>query len=181
MIKKIIERYKKTSELNKFLTKGVILYFLWRIFRKYMLLWGQYEDLTYAFAALYLKVSDFFLRITGFESLVDYDTNKLWIKGSENSIEVVYDCLGINLFVVFAIFIVIYPGKLISKLWYLPSGLIIIFILNAMRMSAMAYIADVKPQNFDVFHHFIFQGVIYIAIFLMWFGFVRLSAKNQKA
>lgn len=181
MLKKIIEKFNKSSELNKFLTKGVVLYFLWRIFRKYMLLWGQYEDYTSAFAGLYLKVSDFFLKFLGFASIADYDTNKLWIKGSENSIEIVYDCLGTNLFAIFLIFIIIYPGRLISKLWYIPSGLIVIFILNAMRMSAMAYVAYVKPQNFDVFHHFIFQGIIYISIFLMWFGFVRLSAKYIKS
>ncbi|MBP7506869.1 MAG: exosortase/archaeosortase family protein [Prolixibacteraceae bacterium] len=181
MFKKLKEKYNKTSELNKFLVKGISLYFIWRVFRKYMLLWGQYEDYTDKFADVYLNLSQFFLKITGFKTFVDFDLNKLWIAGAEKSIEVVYDCLGTNLFVVFTIFIIIYPGKIITKLWYIPAGVAVIFLLNAIRMSAMAYIADVSPQNFEIFHHFIFQGVIYGVIFLMWFGFVRLSAFQKKS
>jgi len=177
----LIEKYRKASELDRFLVKGASIYIIWRIIRKYMIVWGQYEDFTNSFSKIYLTISEFFLSIMGFETYADYEEKKLWINGSLESVEIVYDCLGINLFFIFTIFILAFKSRILTKLWYIPAGLTIIFLLNAIRISCLTYIVFAHPENVDLFHHFIFQGIIYMCIFLMWYAFVKLTAKQKTA
>ena len=113
------------------------------------------------------------------DTSVSYIERKLWINGANDAIEIVYDCLAINLFFVFMVFIIAYPGKLKTKLWYIPFGIVVIFILNSMRMAALTLIVAKNPHLMDLFHHFIFQGLIYVFIFLMWWYFTKIGDVNK--
>lgn len=175
MFVKLLDKYRNTTDLNRFLIKGGSLFLLWRVFRKWMILKGQYTDFTQVISKVYLKLAYSFLRIFGVDVTADYSCRKLWVTGSENAIEVVYDCLGVNLFFIFAVFIVAYPGKLKTKLWFIPFGFAVIFLLNAMRMAALTLIVNKYPEQMDLFHHFIFQGIIYIGIFAMWWWFSKIG------
>jgi len=146
---------------------------LWRVIRKCLFLWGQYGGFTQVFSYAYLKVSAFFLSLFGVEYNLDFASRKLWVEGSSQSIEIIYDCLGTSLFATFLIFMLAYPGKIKTKMWYIPMGLVIIFLLNAARMAALAVIAHKWYAHLDLFHHFIFAGFIFLAIFILWVVFVR--------
>lgn len=179
---KIVEKYKGTTDLNRFLIKGGLFYLMWRVFRKWLILKGQYADFTQVMAEIYLKIAKFILNILGWDTNVSYTDRKLWITESDNAIEVVFDCLAINLFFIFAIFILAYPGRVKTKAWYIPCGFIVIFLLNAMRMAALTPIVAKWPEQMDLFHHFIFQGMIYLFIFTMWWYFTKLeeTVSNKK-
>lgn len=179
MFKKLICKYNSTTVLNRFILKGMVLFFIWRVFHKWMLIKGQYGVITEIGSLLYLKTARFLLRIFGFETSVSFAERKLWLPGANDAIEVIYDCLAINLFFVFMIFIIAYPGKLKTKLWYIPLGIVVIFILNSMRMAALTLIVAKNPHLMDLFHHFIFQGIIYLFIFLMWWYFTKISIVNK--
>lgn len=179
MFNKILTKYKETSDLNKFLIKGVALFMTWRVFRKWMLLHGEQTDFTQWFAAIYLKVVGFLLSFLAFDPVIEYPTRSLWLEGSTHSIYIAYDCLGVNLFFIFLIFIIAYPGSNKSRIQFVISGFLIIFILNAMRMAALAWIVSKWPEKMDFYHHFVFQGVIFAAIFAMWFMFSKLNQKKE--
>jgi exosortase/archaeosortase family protein len=172
-IKQIGHSYKETSDLNRFLIKGGTLFVAWRVFRKWLFLWGQYGDFTQIFSLAYLKVSSFFLSLFGIRYHVDLASRKLWVVGSPQAIEIVYDCLGTSLFATFLIFMLSYPGKLKTKMWFIPMGLLIIFLLNAARMAALTVVAYRWYRLLDLFHHFIFAGLIFLSIFVLWVVFVR--------
>ncbi len=178
MLKKLINKYRSTTDLNRFLIIGGSLFLLWRVFRKWMILEGQYMEFTNTWASAYLIIANFVLSILGYDTSVDPSMNKLWLTGASQSIEVVYDCMGINLFFIFMIFIMAYPGRLRTKLWFIPTGIGLIFLLNSLRMAALAVIAANKYHLLDLYHHFIFQGVIYLIIFVLWWWF---SSINKEA
>lgn len=179
MIQKILDKYHSTSDLNRFLIKGGGLFLLWRVFRKWMILKGQYTDFTQVVSHAYLNIANFTLKLFGINTGVDFASRKLWIEGAGEAIEIVYDCLGVNLFFVFSIFIFAYPAKSKSRLWFIPMGLVSIFLLNGFRMAALTVVVAKIPSQMDFFHHFVFQGMIYIFIFALWWWFTRLSAKNK--
>lgn len=175
MLLKLLDKYRSTTDLNRFLIKGGTLFLLWRMFRKWMILHGQYTDFTRVWSEIYLRIARFVLTLTGFDTTVNYSLRKLWLTGADNAIEVVYDCLGVNLFFVFIIFIIAYPGKFKIKLWFIPLGVVVIFLLNALRMAALTLIVAKHPHLMDLYHHFIFQGLIYIAIFAMWWKYSQIA------
>ncbi|HPR33090.1 MAG TPA: exosortase/archaeosortase family protein [Prolixibacteraceae bacterium] len=180
MLRSLFAKYKASSDFNRFLIKGTLLFLAWRVFRKWMLLKGQYTAITQLGATLYLKTSRFLLSLFGMDTVVDYGERKLWLVDASEAIEIVYDCLGINLFFVFFIFMLAYPGSLKIKSWFIPLGFLSIFLMNAARMAAMTILVEKHPQHADFYHNFLFQALIYIGIFLMWMLFVRLNSRKQK-
>lgn len=151
----------------------------WRAFHKWYYMNESFGKISDILAVWYLKVANFFLQILGVETGVSVPECKLWIKGANESVQIIYDCLGINIMAIFMIFMLAYPGKIKIKAWFIPTGLLAIFILNAMRMSALAGIVNKWPHLMDLFHHFIFQGVIYLMVFGLWYWFIGMNrARN---
>ena len=179
MLKSIIQKYKSTTDLNRFLLKGGSLFLLWRVFRKWMILHGQYTHFTEVWATIYLKIARFVLTIAGFKTEVTYPERKLWLVGASDSIVVAFDCLGVNLFFIFMIFLLAYPGRIKYKSWFLPMGLLGIFFLNALRMAALTVIVAHHPDQMDLYHHFIFQAIIYLFIFTLWWWFSKLEKQKH--
>ncbi|MBN2806497.1 MAG: exosortase/archaeosortase family protein [Prolixibacteraceae bacterium] len=151
------------------------MFIVWRVFRKWMILHGQYTDFTQLASTLYLKTGLAFLKLFKHDVSVNYAERKMWLTGSDQAVEVVYDCLGVNLFFVFLIFLLAYPGSLRTKAWFIPLGFFIIFLLNSMRMAALTIVVECCYQQLDFLHHFVFQGFIYLAIFGLWFWFSNLK------
>ncbi|MGF7139388.1 hypothetical protein [Roseimarinus sediminis] len=172
---KLIDRFRTASDLNRFLIKGGALYLVWRIIRKWMLLQGQYLMFFHWLGTTYVYVARFFLQLVGFDVIIDPEKNLLWINGSAGAVKVVYDCLAVNLFFIYLIFIIAYPGNIRLKLRFAVCGLVLIYLLNAMRMAALSIIVMRIPHLMDLFHHFIFQGLIYLFIFGLWYYFSKQS------
>ena len=179
MFKNLLHKYHSTSELNRFIIKVIPLFLIWRGFRKWMILKGQNTDFTQSVSSAYLWVAKLFLNIFGISTTVDYSARKLWISGASEAIYIAYDCLGVNLFFVFMVFIFAYPGRIKTKSWLIPLGFLIIFILNAARMAALAKVLECCPSRMDFLHHFVFQGIIYVGIFGMWLWFTKLESKKR--
>lgn len=156
------------------------MFIVWRGIRKWMILEGQYTDFTQLASSLYLKIGSLALKVSGFDVIVNYPLRKMWLNGSSQAVEIVYDCLGVNLFFVFLIFLIAYPGKLNTKAWFIPMGLLIIFLLNSLRMAALTVVVDCCYHRMDLLHHFVFQGIIYLAIFGMWVWFSNLKQEKSR-
>jgi exosortase/archaeosortase family protein len=179
MFHELLEKYRSTSDLNRFLIKGGLLYIPWRVFQKWLILKGQYTEFTNVWATIYLRIARFCLSVTGWSTEVNIPERKLWLVGANEAIQVEYDCLGVNLLFVFAFFVIAYFGKTSIKLWFIPLGMTIVFLLNALRMAALTVVVAYYPQNLDLFHHFIFQGMIYLVVLCLWWVFHRLVSPKH--
>lgn len=147
----------------------------WRAFHKWYYMNESFGQISDILAVWYLNVANFFLHVLGIKTGVSVPECKLWIAGATEAVQIIYDCLGINIMAIFIIFMLAYPGKIKVKAWFIPMGLVAIFILNAMRMSALAGIVNKWPHLMDLFHHFIFQGIIYLMVFGLWYWFIKMS------
>jgi exosortase/archaeosortase family protein len=94
-------------------------------------------------------------------------------------------CMGRNVMISFLGLILVYPGKFIHKLWYIPMGLIILISVNISRISALTIIAYCCPKYSDINHHVIFRIVAWAVIFLLWavwinkFGTIKFKKKQN--
>jgi exosortase/archaeosortase family protein len=77
-------------------------------------------------------------------------------------------CNGLELLVLFTIFIICYPGKLTHKLWFIPIGLFLIHLSNIIRNLILTLMVLNQSSWFDLFHRYVFIFLIYGFIFYLW-------------
>ena len=87
-------------------------------------------------------------------------------------------CSGLELFLIFAGFILIIKGNLKHKFWFVPAGLAIILILNIIRIATLAAIVYHAPEYLDFNHKYTFVFIVYGVILLLWWWWVK---KGQRA
>ena len=89
-------------------------------------------------------------------------------------------CNGLNLFALFAGFIIIFPGKIIQKLIFIPIGILIIHVINIFRLVALALVVLYKPESLEFNHKYTFTIVVYAFIFVMWIIWVNKFAIKKE-
>jgi exosortase family protein XrtF len=89
-------------------------------------------------------------------------------------------CNGIKIFGLFAIFILCFKGSIKNKVWFISLGIIIIHILNILRIAVLSYIAAVNPNLLNFNHNITFQVLIYGAMFLLWFLWIKRFSNTSK-
>jgi len=95
-----------------------------------------------------------------FETLIVYKgQNLVWIDSG---------CTGLTLMALFAGFILAYPGPIAKKAWYIPTGLVAIYLVNIFRVVALALNHIASRSTFDFNHKYTYTLVTYLAIFGLW-------------
>jgi len=175
-------KYRALKPLYKFIINGIFMFAIWAIFFQFFRHAGAihnfYEYSTYKLTSIYLNFSRVILELFGYEIIISGKI--IMIK---NSVGVLLDrgCLGRNLMGLFAGFLIAFPGSIKSKLWYIPAGLGIIFLLNNTRIMLLVWITLTYPKtHFD--HHAVYNYTIYTLIFIMWYFWISRysSVKNEK-
>lgn len=88
-------------------------------------------------------------------------------------------CNGLELLVLFSIFIICYPGNFKSKLWFIPAGCLTIHAVNIIRNFILTLMAEAKSPYFELFHRYIFIFLVYGIIFLLWMWWAGKQSKLQ--
>ncbi len=181
-------RLKKLSKLNVIFLKKLLLnlfifVLLWLLFykilRKILIIDYVYEQGIYYLTKIQLIFSKLFLQILGYSVEIFGKTVKI-----DGSFGVHLDrgCLGRNTMGMFAGFILIFPGRLRDKLWFIFLGIVIFLFLNTLRITALAITDYCCVQYLDFNHHFVFKIIVYFAIFLLWTRWIKRYSflKNEK-
>jgi exosortase/archaeosortase family protein len=77
------------------------------------------------------------------------------------------------LYAMFTGFIVAFPGPWRPKLWFVPLGVIALYLLNIVRVGALALNHHYAHQSVDFNHHYTFSFVVYGCICALWMQWVR--------
>lgn len=89
-------------------------------------------------------------------------------------------CNGISLFALFGIFILAFPGKIISKIIFIPAGILLIHVLNILRVVILAIIEVYSYEWTEFNHTYTFTVLIYGCIFLMWLFWINKYSAVRK-
>jgi exosortase family protein XrtF len=87
-------------------------------------------------------------------------------------------CNGLELFVLFILFIVAYPGKWSYKIPFIFAGLGLIYIINSFRTYWLTIMAYYKYPHYDLFHRYIFIVLVYGIVFGLWMMWANTYSKK---
>ncbi len=172
--------FKQNAFIKFVFTAGFIYLLLYFIYQFVIKRYTFYDQ---KFIGSIINAVDFLLHALNYKTftiLQDHDYQVIGIDGS-NGVWIGSNCNAITLFSLFSVFIIAYPGKIKDKLWYIPTGIIIIHILNILRVIALVLIAYYYPQYLNFNHTYTFTFLVYSFIFLLWMVWVnKFSGKlNQ--
>lgn len=80
-------------------------------------------------------------------------------------------CNALELFVLYAGFIICMPAKALRKVFFAGGGIVAIYIVNVLRCAGVTYIIIYDPKYADFAHHYVFTFVVYGFIIALWLIF----------
>ena len=100
--------------------------------------------------------------------------------GTYSLINVAPECTSLKQWMHWLFLMILFPGPWKHKLWYIPSGLVIIEWINVVRVVGITLCMIPFPDRFAFFHDYFFKTLFYFFIFIMWVVWVEkfLHRKN---
>ena len=117
--------------------------------------------------------------LTAYEFTTDDSLRKIII--GSGSVSVNFGCSGLKQFLQWVILMGFFPGPWKKKLWFIPSGLIIIHLVNIFRISGLSILLEYYPQYWNFSHDYLFRPFFYVVMFAMWVIWVeKFKGKKSK-
>lgn len=160
--------------ISLFILKGVVLYLLW-----FMLYdnWLLKDGLVDHFLINHLVNSTSFLLQSFGYTVFEY-ADAVGVDGT-HGVLIGVPCNGLSLFALFAGFIIIFPGKWLYKLIYIPLGILLIHIINIFRLVGLALVVVYHPTSLEFNHKYTFTVIVYVFIFLLWIIWVNKFSRKK--
>ena len=122
------------------------------------------------------KVTTRMLEIMGYsislsaDNVVRHDNNV--------AVHVVWACTGLKQAYIFVCIIAFYRGTLKNKLWFIPLGLLVVYLFNIFRIVAITALIKEHPEWFYILHEHVFKYLFYVIIFGMWIYWEEVVSKK---
>jgi exosortase/archaeosortase family protein len=113
------------------------------------------------------------LRAIGWQAGVATDMPNLLLLNGQPTVVVGAPCDGLVLYVLLVGFVLAYPGPTQRRLWFIPAGIAALWLLNVIRIMALALNHRYSPETFDFDHHYAFSAVAYAALGGLWLLWTR--------
>jgi exosortase/archaeosortase family protein len=160
-----------------FLLKAIAVYIAWYLIYD---LWlekvGAFDNWIVDYL-VYFSVS--ILELFNYILIVDYHT--MGIDGAASHVLVGTGCNGVELYALFAGFVLIFEGSWKHKLWFIPVGVFVLFFFNVFRIIALAITGLYSAELLDFNHKYTFTIIMYILTFIGWMLWVKyFSVKDKK-
>lgn len=176
-------QFKLGSEYSGF--KGLILYTF--IIAGFHLLYKYFEAAiisipidSYIIAFLVqnlLITSSWVLNIFGMRNSISGDVITL---PNGFQIQMQFGCSGFQQFLLITILFILFPGPWKKKMWFIPSAILLVHILNIARFVGISVYAIHFKTYFHLVHDWIFRPFIYFAIFMTWIIWVEIINTRVK-
>lgn len=92
-------------------------------------------------------------------------------------LEIVDGCNGLEAIGLFIGFVMAYPGDNVKRAFFIPMGILAIYLVNVGRIITLAIMQLHYPQWFDFAHDYSTSAIFYIAIFMMWVVWMHYGGK----
>ena len=161
-----------------FIIKAILLYVGWFIFNDFLIAKSGVNDWLNHRVAFDASL---FLKLLGYITSIEPGNNQFLIDiNTKRMVGVGNPCNGLELFALFAGFVLCFPGDSIKKLWFIPVGIVIIHISNFIRAGLLALIQFYNPEYLEFNHHYTFVIIVYGIIFGLWIFWVNRLATVKK-
>jgi exosortase family protein XrtF len=89
-------------------------------------------------------------------------------------------CNGLNVMIVYISFLFAFKGPFKSGVIFLLLGLVSIYLMNLIRVTLLFEIAYFYPDRLYFFHKYLFTGIIYLVVFVIWFFWIKHVREGEK-
>jgi len=112
---------------------------------------------------------------------VSLDSTNMVRHETGNSAQIIWACSGLKQAYIYFCIIAFSRGPWLKKLWYIPLGLLIVYLFNIFRITVIVACIDQHPNWFEFLHLYFFKYLFYGVIFGMWvFWEEKIVGKNKK-
>jgi len=153
--------------------------FLWLVGSAYGL--GHDSALDDALCHQLAAASAWGLRAAGWAATTDVVQPRLLVLNGQPSVIVGAPCDGLVLYALLAGFVLAYPGPARRRLWFIPLGIVALWLLNIIRIIALALNHQYSPETFEFDHHYAFNTVAYAALGGLWLLWTRQAGAAAAA
>jgi exosortase family protein XrtF len=161
----------------RFLGAALGLYLVWWL--GYELVLGPDKRLDHLLSGQVAHAAAAGLQAVGFAAgLAPTDLTTVTMQG-QPAVLVGDPCNGLALYALFAGFVLAYPGAGRRKVWFIPLGVLAIYLLNVLRVAALALNHTYWYHTVAFNHHYTFTFVAYGAIIGLWHLWVRRVTAAQ--
>ncbi len=106
--------------------------------------------------------------------LIDEKSRYCVMANSQSEILSVFEgCNGLNVMIIFISFIFAYSKSILRYWWYLLAGIAVLYLVNIFRISILYYVADRFEHYLYFTHKFVFTGIIYVVVGVLWYLYVN--------
>ena len=118
------------------------------------------------------------LRILGYDLLAEpAGDNSRYIGVQGGSFLWIGDrCDGLSVMIVFALFILAFPGPWKNKPWFALLGMLTIHFINVLRVVALCIVVTIDYELLNFQHDYTFQVMVYGCVLLLWYIWVKRFA-----
>lgn len=88
-------------------------------------------------------------------------------------INVFEGCNGINVMIVFVSFLFAFGGERKKILWFLPLGIVIIYLANLVRVMTLYYVAEYWEAYFYYAHKYVLTAFLYALVLVLWWFWIE--------
>jgi exosortase/archaeosortase family protein len=141
-------------------------------------LWWKYSHYIYSMP-VFLNAADWLSRMVYLASawidahllgmdITLYFKNIIHFNFNNRGIEINESCSGFKqMYQVFILFL-LFPGPFKHKLWYIPMGMLSMFLTNIVRVVLLSVTMIYWPQHWDFIHLWVLRPFYYVVIFVLW-------------
>lgn len=112
-----------------------------------------------------VKTTNAMLRGLGYTTFTSH--YQVGIDGT-HGVTIATNCNGFSLMALYSGFIIAFFIPVITKLWALLIGNLVIFFLNTIRLALLAIVVKTNPAMLEFHHKYTFTLLMYGVIIFMW-------------
>lgn len=168
----MIEFYKRQKSLILFLVAIGGLYGLW--YGLYECWIGPNDYVDTWLSGQVAQAGAVVLRLFNYETVVKATTI---LVNNRPTLYIGNPCNGLALMAVFTGLISAFPGAVKMKLYFIPLGIALIFLINVLRVVILTINHIYSRSTVAFNHHYTFSFLVYAFIFSLWMIWVKKYSK----
>ena len=156
----------KIHPLLRFALIAGVLYLIWFFgYERYLAVDGRLDALlTHNIASMSAGI----MRVLGFDAAVDPADLNLVLVNKHPSVFILPFCDGMVLYALFTGFVLAFPGSSPHRIWFIPLGIVLIYLVNVLRVVALSLNHYYSQSTVEFNHHYTFVFIEYGFICLLW-------------
>lgn len=152
----------KNREILLVILKALGVYVIWyALYNLWLLPDGRLDEFI---SRNIVSVTATLLQVAGYEI---FAFDRIVGIARANGLEIIDGCNGIETIGLFIGFVLAYPGNAVKRWLFIPTGILIIYLVNVARVFLLAIIQYHWYSGFQAIHDHTFNLIFYLAVFAL--------------